>query len=164
VTTLPDPFLTGAHDIYQTAFGEMLSALEGLSTDELNWTPDGPGFNSLATLTTHSLSSCRSWLCIAVGAPLPERDRDAELTGRASSAAALREWAQAVQHECMALLRGGARLRWDALRGTHPRPIADAPAEVTGAWALMHAIEHLREHLGQILLTRQLIDGRVSNP
>jgi len=33
-----------------------------------------------------------------------------------------------------------------------PAAKADAPA----AWALLHALEHLREHVGQMLLTRQL--------
>ncbi len=164
MTALSDPFLTAALDLYPIAFQEVLSVLEDLSADELNWKPDGPGFNSLATLTTHSLSSCRSWLCTAVGAPLPVRDRDAEFLARASSADALVEWARAVQEDCIALLSAGASLPWASLRATHPRPIADAPAAVTGAWALIHAIEHLREHLGQMLLTRQLMAGRVAAP
>jgi hypothetical protein len=31
---------------------------------------------------------------------------------------------------------------------------------VTAAWALLHALEHLREHVGHAQLTRQLMDER----
>jgi uncharacterized damage-inducible protein DinB len=164
MTAPADPFRLAAVDVYRTAFQEVLDTLRGLTADELNWKLVGSDFNSIATLTIHSLSSCRSWLCIACGAPLPERDRDAEFVTQVASAEALLDWAGAVRDECMALLGAGARLPWDALRRTHPRPVADAPTEVTGAWALLHALEHLREHLGQMLLTRQLIDGRAATP
>jgi hypothetical protein len=33
---------------------------------------------------------------------------------------------------------------------------------VSAAWALLHALEHLREHEGQLFLTRQLWDQRKS--
>jgi uncharacterized protein DUF664 len=34
--------------------------------------------------------------------------------------------------------------------------------QVTAGWALLHAIEHLREHVGHAQLTRQLWDARGS--
>ena len=35
-----------------------------------------------------------------------------------------------------------------------------APEEQSAAWALVHALEHLREHSGQIGLTRQVWEQR----
>ena len=43
-----------------------------------------------------------------------------------------------------------------AIRRTHTRPNPDDDMKVPAAWALLHAIEHLREHVGQMQLTRQL--------
>jgi hypothetical protein len=36
------------------------------------------------------------------------------------------------------------------------RPGAAASEPVTAAWALLHALDHLREHVGHAQLTRQL--------
>lgn len=38
---------------------------------------------------------------------------------------------------------------------THAR-MSGGAEQVSAAWALLHALEHLREHVGQMQLTRQL--------
>ena len=94
------------------------------------------------------------------GAPLPDRDRDAEFAATANEADALLAHVADMERQCLALLDGAKDVDWSATRRTHPRPRAGAAEQVTGAWALLHALEHLREHAGQIALTRQLWDQR----
>lgn len=151
-----DPFLQAAWETYQTAFDEMNACLKSLSTSGLNWKPEGDDFNSIAVLAVHSLGSTRSWLCVAAGAELPPRDRDLEFRAEAATAAEFRDFCVRLQAGCMDLLSRPPRQAWQDLRRTHARPDPEAAEEVTGAWALLHALEHLREHLGQMLLTRQL--------
>ena len=46
------------------------------------------------------------------------------------------------------------------LRESPTPPEPDSPEAVTAGWALFDALEHLREHEGQMFLTRQLWDLR----
>ena len=64
--------------------------------------------------------------------------------------------------DCTALIDGAANIDWSALVTTHARPGADVKTEVLASWALIHALEHLREHEGQMFLTRQLWDQRAA--
>jgi hypothetical protein len=114
----------------------------------------------MAVLTFHAWSSTRSWLSVAVGAPLPERDRDAEFLTQASNPDELRAWFEGIAQECDALLDVSGAFDGGAMRKTHVRPGPDDPQEVPAAFALLHAMEHLREHEGQLSLTRQLWDAQ----
>jgi uncharacterized damage-inducible protein DinB len=155
-----DPMLAAAREVLSLALDEMRGCIAGASEEALNWQPGGEGTNSLAVLIVHALSSTRSWLSVATGAPLPARDRDAEFVATASDAGELSAHLDAVGAECDALLRPAEAIDWSTMRRTHARPRPGAPEQVTAAWALMHALEHLREHEGQLFLTRQLWDMR----
>ena len=110
----------------------------------------------MAVLATHSMSSTRSWFAVAVGATLPARDRPSEFRATAEGLDELKSFIAAVQKDCHALLAVATVPDWSVMRRTHARPAPDAEPEVSAAWAIMHALEHLREHTGQMLLTRQL--------
>jgi uncharacterized damage-inducible protein DinB len=138
---------------------DMRQSITGMSTDAINWKPAGEGTNSVAVLATHSMLSARSWISIAVGAPLPDRDRDAEFVTHSDSAEGLLAQIDALAAECENLLDDSRSVDWTAQRATHPRPDGRAQ-EAPAAWALLHAMEHLREHVGHIGLTRQLWDAR----
>jgi uncharacterized damage-inducible protein DinB len=130
--------------------------------EALNWKPAGKDTNSIAVLATHSLHSTRSWLCTALGEALPDRDRDSEFRMAAVDPGALLDLFDRMSSECAALFERERTVDWGAIRRTHTRPDASDAIEVPAAWALLHAIEHLREHLGQMQLTRQLWDERSS--
>ena len=152
---MPDPILIAAHHILNTAVTDMRTSIEGASSETLNWRPAGDDTNSTAVLAVHSMTSTRSWCSVAVGAPLPERDRPAEFRATASGASDLTAFIEAMQRDCVRLLDQAHDVDWSAVRTTHARP-NDATERVSAAWALLHALEHLREHTGQMLLTRQL--------
>lgn len=157
---MPDPFTAAAAGILDDALADMRSAIDGAATDALNWKPGGDGTNSIAVLAVHSMSSTRSWLSIAVGAPLPGRDRDSEFIATTPGAEALLAFIDAMRADCVRLLSEAAVPDWGVSRRTHTRPNPDAEPDVSAAWALLHALEHLREHAGQMLLTRQLAGAR----
>jgi hypothetical protein len=102
------------------------------------------------------MHSTRSWLSLAAGAPRPDRDRDAEFRVVVDDAAVFMSWFDGISAECRALLDGDVVYDPGATATAPWRPdAADEP--VTAAWALLHALEHLREHVGHAQLTRQAL-------
>lgn len=110
----------------------------------------GPETNSLAVLVTHACASELDWLHVAAGRVM-ERDRPAEFATKGKTA---REIARAIDRAAAgmpelvrAAVAGGL--------GTARRPRAGA--ERTAAWCVLHALDHLAEHVGHVELTRQLV-------
>ena len=155
---MTDPIITAARDILDDSLKELRVAVVGATPDELNRRPAGPDTNSIAVLVVHSLTSTRSWLTVATGAPLPERDRDAEFITVAESEAALLAFLDQMAGECRALLDTDAPFDAAVERPTHHR--TDVPDTAQAGWALLHALEHLREHVAHTQLTRQLLAAR----
>jgi len=158
---MTDAFVAAALEILDSAIADFRSAIDGGTSEALNWRPAGEDTNSIAVLTVHAMHSTRSWLSVATGAALPERDRPSEFHATVPEARELLATVDAFAGDCRRILETSSVTDWGAARATHARPSADAsPADassaVTVAWALLHALEHLREHAGQVLLTRQL--------
>src|SRR3970282_1505141 len=130
---MPDATLASAAFVLKQDIEELRGAVDGLPDESLNWKPAGEDTNSVAVLVTHVLHSTRSWISTAVGAPLPDRDRDSEFRA------------------------AGERT---ANRKTHMRPDPELPDYVPAAFALLHAIEHFGQHVAHVSLTRQLWDAR----
>lgn len=155
---MSDPTLSAARDILSDSLDELRKALDGCSAEELNRRPGGEETNGLAVLAAHALGSTRSWLSLAVGAALPQRDRDAEFLVVVENPAAFLGRVDAWAGECRALLE--TDLPFDPSRtGAAPWRTYDQDEPVSAAWALLHALEHLREHVGHAQLTRQLLGG-----
>lgn len=157
---MADPFIAAARHLLHDTLDEMRAAIDGASSDALNWRPAGDASNSMSVLTVHALHSTRSWLSVATGAPLPERDRPSEFRAEIPDAAALLALIDAMGGDCRRLLKEASGIDWAAMRATHARPNSGDAEEVPAAWALLHALQHLREHAGQLSLTRQLAETR----
>jgi DinB superfamily len=151
-----DPTVAAAAEILRTALSDLRGAVEGLSVEELNRRPGGEDTNSICVLATHSMHSTRAWLSLAVGAEPPVRDRPAEFRAVASDADEVLSVLDALGAECISLLDGAV---FDPDRtGLAPwRQGAQAGEPVMAAWALIHALAHLREHVAHAQLTRQLL-------
>ncbi len=156
---MTDTLLTSIRFVVSEDLRDLREAVEGLPGEALDWKPAGDDTNSIAVLTTHVLHSTRSWLSVAIGAPLPDRDRDSEFRAKADDAKALADFMHDFSRQIIALLDEAKDLDWTAVRKTHARP-GDAPEQVPATWAALHAIEHLREHIAHIGLTRQLWQAR----
>ncbi len=153
---MPDPHLTSARAVLRAAREDIHAAIDGLPTDALNWRPAPEDTNSIAVLAIHSLTSTRTWLAVAVDEPLPSRDRDAEFEAIARKPAELLHFVDSATAVCLALVDKSRTVDWSALRDAQPAPGDAETRQVFAAWALLHALEHLREHVGQMSLTRQL--------
>jgi uncharacterized damage-inducible protein DinB len=151
-----DPLLAAAEDTVRRTFADIRACIAGFPKESLNWKPAGENSNSVAVLTVHSLHSTRSWLSIAIGEALPERDRTSEFRVSADDNVGLFGVFDEMVSECLALLGPSRTIDWTSVRRTHSRPNPEDDMKVPAAWALLHAIEHLREHLGQMQLTQQL--------
>ena len=159
---MPDPLLTSARAVLRAARDDMRAAIDGLPTDALNWRPTPEDTNSIAVLAIHSLTSTRHWLSVAVDEPLPSRDRDAEFEATARDSKALLTSVDDTFDTCLALVDKSRTVDWSSLRAAPPSPGDAETRQVFAAWALLHALEHLREHVGQLSLTRQLWQQRES--
>jgi hypothetical protein len=161
---MPDTFAAAANALLAAATADMREAIDGASPELVNRKPGGGdahvgGTNSIAVLAVHSMHSTRWWLSVAVGAPLPARNRDDEFVAADArsmpDAESLLAFVEKMQADCARLLETADVADWSATARTLP---ADEEP-VTHAWALLHALSHLREHAGQMLLTRQLAGG-----
>src|SRR3990172_673758 len=152
----PAPLLAAGTATVRRTLAEMRQTVAEFSPEALNWKPAGDDTNSVAVLATHSLHSTRSWLCTALGEPLPDRDRDSEFRVAEDDPGALISFFDDMASQCNEFLTSPREVNWAAIRRTHTRPDASDAIQVPAAWALLHAIEHLREHLGQTQLTKQL--------
>ena len=153
---MADPTIEAARDILGDSLDELRTAVDGCSVADLNRRPIDGDTNPLAVLVTHAMQSTRSWLSLATGASLPERDRDAEFLMVVDDAAAFMSWLDDISDECRGLLRGDIAYEPSAT-ATAPWRTYGADEPVTAAWALLHALEHLREHVGHAQLTRQAL-------
>ena len=147
---MTDPTIEAARKILDHSFDAMRASIAGATPDMLNRRPAGDDTNSIAVLATHSMTSTRWWLHVAVGAEPPARDRPSEFLATAAGANELLSFFDAMAADCRAVLETDDPFDAGALRER------DGEETVTAVWALLHALEHLREHVGHVELTRQL--------
>ena len=160
---MAEPILQAAAQILDEQLDGMREALDGIPLDAIGWRPAGDDTNTIAVLAAHAMHSTRWWLSIAVGAPLPDRDRPSEFLGDVPEAEDLRASFETLAAECRSLVGGAATFEPGAERtSTSPSRAerSEPPETVTAAWALLHALEHLREHVAHAQLTRQLWEAR----
>lgn len=151
-----DALLPSIRFVVSEDLKDLRAGVEGLPGAALDWKPAGEDTNSIAVLVTHVLHSTRSWLSVAVGAPLPDRDRDSEFRVKSDDPAALLAFMTDFSAQIMGILGLTEEVDWAANRKSHARPDPSLPDYVPAAWAALHAIEHLREHIAHVGLTRQL--------
>lgn len=151
-----DAFVEAARVTFAESADALIEGVSGRSAEHLNWSPPWGETNSMAVIATHAFGSARSWFACAMGAALPERDRDAEFLAVIDAPDVFVAGLVAVRTDCEAYLAPDApAIGWGELRPTHARARVAADEE-TGSWAMIHALEHVREHVGQLWLTDEL--------
>jgi uncharacterized damage-inducible protein DinB len=149
-----DATIDAFREVLDESLGELRKGVAGLSVDQLNARPAGGDTNSVAVIVTHALGSTRSWLSLAMGAPMPERDRPAEFRAVADDGFAARTDAGIA--ECLALLNDAT---WDPAR-VGVANWTQSQETRTAAYAVSHALSHLGEHVGHLHMTLELLrDG-----
>ena len=151
---MADPTIAAARELFEQELAELREAIDGIPSEALEWRPPAKDSNTLTVLATHGMHSTRWWLTIARGAPLPDRDRPSEFVAEVGSVEELLVFVDAMARDCLA--------RLDPQEPFEPGAERAVPDDdpVSSAWALFHALEHLREHVAQAQLTRQLWNAR----
>lgn len=154
-----DPAVVAARDLLEASLLDLRRAVKGMPADALNRRPAGADTNAIAVLVAHAMPSTRSWLSLAMGAEPPPRDRPGEFTVTAADDEELLALIDAISADCRALLSTEAPYEPARTRVAAWRQASSPEEPVTAAWALIHALVHLREHVAQALLTRQLLEA-----
>jgi uncharacterized damage-inducible protein DinB len=132
---------------------DMKRAIEGLPVKALDWSP-GPHMNSLSVLVVHSAGAQRLLIGEVVGGDPANRDRSEEFRAERMSAAELASRLDETLAHTAQVLEG---LTLADLESSRSGP---GGREVTVAWALNHALQHMGLHAGHAQITRQLWDQR----
>jgi uncharacterized damage-inducible protein DinB len=129
------------------------TALDGLTPEALDWSP-GPGMNSITVLVTHLTCAERFWVGDVLAGDPSGRVREAEFETRGFDASHLKARLAASRSYIRNVLE---RLPLEALE--EQRPARDGH-EFSGAWCLLHALEHTAIHVGHVQMNRQLWEER----
>jgi uncharacterized damage-inducible protein DinB len=130
----------------------VLKTLEGVDAAGLNWTPTNDATNSLFVLATHCVGSEHGWIFETLHRGPKTRNRPAEFLAKGDNVETLRQQYAEAERETGEIL--GALTEAD-LATTRE---AGAHDTVTLRWIAMHVVKHYSEHIGQMYLTRQLLE------
>ena len=136
------------------ALDHMVAVLRELGDEGVNERPDLPGANSPYAIVTHCLGVMEFWGGAVMAGRAVERDREAEFraSGRvdelvAGVDAARRQLAEDVEG-----------IAWEAPPASVHHP--GRPESRTNGGVLLHVLEELFQHLGQLELTRDVLLAR----
>ncbi len=158
-----EPVIAAVHDTLKDNAAELRTVVQGLPPEALNWQP-APETSSLAVLVAHAVSATVRLVDSALTGTFDRPryladERIPAFATHATDAAGL----AAMVDRLDALLARLAAAGSDAALAGPVTYIGDAPAPRTRAWNLIHAVEHLREHIGHAQLTRQVWEQRTGN-
>ena len=135
--------------LHQDVHQQLREAIAGLDSAALNSTP-GPDTSSIAIIIVHSLGAEAEMLRNLLGIPT-HRVRDDEFVRHDYQPAELEELIAQAEADWR---EHGAGLGATELRTAIPRP--NKPEPQTGLFWLVRNYGHMREHLAQIWLTKQV--------
>lgn len=138
----------------ERALDAMAGILTGLGDDTANQRPDLPGANSPYAILRHCLGVMDFWGGHVVAGRAVERDRAAEFRA-AGPVAGLLEAAS----EAKVRFRANAAAAEPAapVRGTRPGMAPGNLEVVSQGSSLLHVLEEVTQHLGQMEITRDLL-------
>jgi len=155
-----DAITAACLDMLSTNAADLRATVNGLSAEALNWTP-APETNSIAVLVNHAVTATHRLVESALTGTMNQgryraEERTPAFATTGADAAGLLARIDLLDETIAMLTAGGdaadyaGEIRW----------IGDDGGPRTRAWSLIHALEHLREHVGHAQLTRQLWQAR----
>jgi len=138
-------------ELHKLAHGLLREAIAGLDSAALNWTP-GSETSSIGTVVVHALGAEAEMLRNLLDIPT-DRDRDSEFESQTHQRDDLLRLIDAADDDWQTLAPG---LDEEDLRTLRPRP--NKPVPQSGLFWLVRDYGHLREHVAQVQLTRQLYE------
>lgn len=149
-----DTFYENYIERLQVLHRDMIKAIDGLSSEALDWSP-GKDINSIDVLVTHVVGSERFWIGDVVMDEPSNRDRDSEFRARGASVESLKARLEQATAYARASLE---KLSLQDLTASR-QSIRDGKS-YSVSYALLHALEHSGIHLGHMQIMRQLWDER----
>lgn len=149
-----DNGLEGIAAYLEETWSSLLADVEGANDTVFQWSP-GPEFNSIAILLRHLAGSERWWIGEAIGEIPSHRVRPSEFVHDQPSR---EEVLRAVEEARGLTRRVLAPLTMQDLQALTPPAVTvgKPPRRPTRLWALLHYLEHLGYHRGQVLLLLKL--------
>ncbi|MGH2491422.1 MAG: DinB family protein [Candidatus Limnocylindria bacterium] len=130
----------------------VLGATDGLSAEQLAWTPPAKGANSLLVLAAHTVGAAERHILVHIAGRKPGGTRDEEFAAAGDIAGIRARWSD---------VRRGIV---DVLDSLPPGRLDDdlkGPVSTSSVQAMIvHSIAHAGEHAGQAELTRDLVKER----
>lgn len=139
------------------ALAEMARIVEGLGDERANEAPPLAGANSAYAVLTHCLGVLEYWGGATVAGRTVQRDREAEFkaTGEVAELLARTEAARRRLHEDVGTLDALAAPSQVGRDPDHPVPYSETQGAV-----LLHVLEELFQHLGQMEITRDVLQAQ----
>ena len=152
--TTMQPEAEAVWEQYQRIVGEVFRWADGLPDAQLNWSPTGKATNTLGNLISHTLGAGLFAVTDRVGGQPMARDRQAEFTAPVTREALNQRRAEFETrvHDTLARLTPADLAR-----------VVTPPAgggETTVFKLLVYTVSHLSQHMGQVIVTRKLLDGQ----
>jgi hypothetical protein len=132
----------------------MARIVADLGDDLANRRPPFPGANSPYVILTHCLGVLEYWAGATIAGRSIERDRAAEFTA-GGPVAPLLVRAEKARERMDEDLAGFDT--WDAPQSVHRDPNDPVPYSETKGAVLLHVLEELFQHLGQMEITRDAL-------
>jgi len=141
-------------EILLRELGTLRREVEAYGSDAEVWrTAPGIG-NAGGTLVLHLCGNLRHFIGKQLGGTAYARDREAEFARRDVPRAELLAEIGRAEAEVGAALEALAETE---LERTYPQPLYDA--DHTTGWMLIHLVQHLTYHLGQVNYHRRILGG-----
>jgi Protein of unknown function (DUF664) len=142
------------------AVDQMVDIIGGLGDELANRRPGLPGANSPYAILRHCLGVMEFWGGQVVAGRTVERDREAEFEATGSIASLV-----VATQQVKDTFRADAAAAGPSAppRGPHPGMSPDELELLSQGSALLHVLEEVTQHLGQMELTRDILqDGRLA--
>jgi hypothetical protein len=148
-----DPIIEATRRVVDDCFDTLRTVVDGLPAEALNWRAAGEDdTNSIAVHITHGLHATRRLLNFATEHPQQApRDREAEFGAAVDGPESLLRLIDEVAADCTATLDSADVSDWAEMR-----QLKSSGEELSAAFVIIHAAEHLRGHVDEASLTRHV--------
>lgn len=151
-STIPNKEIETFWTFISRSVGSIVSCLDGLGEEDLNWRPPTENANSLYVLPTHIMGNMEEVILgVLCGRSIGDRQRESEFRIAGNSSEPVKQRWKELRDKIASNL---AQLPPDALdrEYIHPRR-----GKITGRGLLILVARHAAEHNGQAKLTRDLL-------
>ena len=148
------PEVEAVWEQYQRVLNETFKWADGLSDEQLNWRPKGKDANTLGNLISHILGLGLFAVTERIGGQPTARNRNAEFTAPVT-------WEMLNQRRADSETR--VRDTLTKLTSADMERVVTTPAgggQTTVLKLLVFTVSHLSQHMGQVIVTRKLLDGQ----